>query len=276
VDAELFVRNDVAQLVMAPLTSMFWFGENERRRAADWRPEIHDSDGLELWTGLGERIWRPLINPPAVQTNSFLDQNPKGFGLMQRDRAFADYEDDSAFYNRRPSIWVEPKGDWGKGAVQLVEIPTDDEIHDNIVAFWKSDRTVKAGDRVAFGYRLYWQDDNPHPAAGIGRVLTTRIGRGGRPGQRSPDDKNKWKFVIDFAGGPLNQLARRYDITPDVSISRGKIENAVVIKVADSNQWRAVFDVNAPGKDQIDLRCLLRLNGKPLTETWVYQYFPPR
>jgi glucans biosynthesis protein len=170
---------------------------------------------------------------------------------------------------------VEPKGDWGKGAVQLVEIPTDDEIHDNIVAFWKADRQVKAGDHLRFAYRLYWQDDNPHVPADVGRVVTTRIGRGGQPGQRAADDRNKWKFVISFAGGPLGQLARRYDITADVSASRGKVENAVVIKVAEGDQWRAVFDVNAPGKDQIDLRCVLRLNGRPLTETWVYQYFPP-
>ena len=109
VRAKLFFRTDIAQLGIAPLTSMYWYGENERRNASDWRPEIHDSDGLALWTGKGERIWRPLIDPPSVLTNSFLDENPKAFGLMQRDRDFADYQDDGAFYNRRPSMWVEPR-----------------------------------------------------------------------------------------------------------------------------------------------------------------------
>ena len=123
VHCELFFRADIARLGVAPLTSMYWYGENERPKAADWRPEIHDSDGLALWTGKGERIWRPLINPPQVQTNDFQDSAPKGFGLMQRDRDFANYQDDGAFYNRRPGIWVEPKGDWGAGAVELVEIP---------------------------------------------------------------------------------------------------------------------------------------------------------
>jgi len=275
ITADLFIRNDIAQLGIAPLTSMYWFGENDRQFAADWRPEIHDSDGLALWTGKGERIWRPLIDPPSVRTNSFLDDNPKGFGLMQRDRDFADYQDDGAFYNRRPSIWVEPLGDWGKGAVQLVEIPTQDEIHDNIVAYWKPDRPVKAGDNIKMSYRLFWQNHMPHPPTDIARVIATRVGRGGVPGKPASTDKDSWKFVIDFAGGPLSGMAPRYDITPVVNISRGKIINPYVIKIVGTEYWRAAFDVYAPGKEQIDLRCFLRLDNKTLTETWLYQYFPP-
>jgi len=273
--ANLFIRSDIAQLGIAPLTSMYWYGENERRNATDWRPEIHDSDGLALWTGKGERIWRPLIDPPSVLTNSFLDENPRAFGLMQRDRVFADYQDDGAFYNRRPSMWVEPQGDWGAGAVQLVEIPTQDEIHDNIVAYWVLKRAIKAGDQLDMSYKLYWRDDEPQPPADIGRVTATRIGRGGVPGQPSPDDKDSWKFVVDFAGGPLSKMAPRYDVTPVVTVSRGKIVNPYVIKVVGTDRWRALFDIHAPGKQQIDLRCYLRLDNKTLTETWLYQYFPP-
>jgi glucans biosynthesis protein len=274
--AHLFIREDVARLGVAPLTSMYWYGENDRRNAADWRPEIHDSDGLALWTGTGERIWRPLINPPSVQTNSFFDENPKGFGLMQRDHDFGNYQDDGAFYNRRSSIWVEPLGRWGAGAVQLVEIPTDDEIHDNVVAYWNPKPAVKAGDQLQLEYRLYWQDESPHPPPNIARVTATRIGRGGVPGKSSSEDKNKWKFVIDFKGPPLSQMAPRYDVTPVVNVSRGTVENAYVIKVVGTDQWRALFDVDAPGTQQIDLRCFLRLGGTTLTETWFYQYFPPR
>ena len=273
--AELFVRSDIALLGIAPLTSMYWFGENDRQYASDWRPEIHDSDGLALWTGKGERIWRPLIDPPSVLANSFLDEGPKGFGLMQRDRDFADFQDDGAFYNRRPSMWVETKGDWGAGAVQLVEIPTQDEIHDNIVAYWVPKKPVKAGDNLAFAYRLYWQDDNPDAPKDVGRVTATRIGRGGVPGHPASEDKDSWKFVIDFVGGPLSQMAQRFDVTPVVTTSRGKIGKAYVIKVVGTDRWRALFDINAPGKEQINLRCFLRLGDKTLTETWLYQYFPP-
>lgn len=274
VSALLFTRNDIARLGVAPMTSMYWYGENERRYAADWRPQIHDSDGLALWTGKGERIWRPLIDPPSLLTNSYVDENPKGFGLIQRDRKFADYQDDSAFYNRRPSIWVEPQGAWEAGAVQLVEIHTDDEIHDNIVAYWNPKRAVKGGERLDLKYRLYWQNDCPFPPKDIGSVIATRIGRGGVPGRPSPDDKNKRKFVIDFAGGPLTQMAPRYDVTPVVTLSRGKVSDAYVIKVVDTEKWRALFDVDAPGSDPIELRCFLRLDGKTLTETWLYYYIP--
>jgi glucans biosynthesis protein len=275
IDAQLFIRNDINQLGIAPLTSMYWFGENDQRAALDWRPEIHDSDGLELWTGKGERIWRPLIDPPSLLVNSFLDENPKGFGLMQRDRDFDDYQDDGAFYNRRPSIWIEPKGDWGAGAVQLVEIPTQDEIHDNIVAYWKPKQPVKAGDEISLSYRLYWQNQNPQPASDTARIVATRIGRGGVPGKPAPTDKDSWKFVVDFTGGPLADMAPRFDVTPVVTLSRGKIVNPYVIKVVGTKKWRALFDVYAPGKERIDLRCFLRLEGKTLSETWLYQFFPP-
>jgi glucans biosynthesis protein len=275
VQAELFVRKDIAQLGVAPLTSMYWFGENDRQYATDWRPEIHDSDGLALWTGKGERIWRPLIDPPSVLANSFVDENPKGFGLLQRDRVFADYQDDGAFYNRRPSMWVETKGNWGAGAVQLVEIPTQDEIHDNIVAYWIPKNPVKAGDHLPYAYRLYWQNDNPDAPKDIARVVATRIGRGGVPGNPEPTDKDSWKFVVDFTGGPLSQMAQRFDVTPVVTTSRGKLGKAYVIKVVGTDRWRALFDVVAVGKDPINLRCYLRLGDQTLSETWLYEYFPP-
>lgn len=270
---DLFFRADISRLGVAPLTSMYWYGENERRKAVDWRPEIHDSDGLSLWTGKGERIWRPLINPPSVQTNSFVDENPRGFGLMQRDRDFNDYQDDGAFYNKRPGIWVEPIGKWGKGAVQLVEIPTDDEVHDNIVAYWRPDDQISGGDKKTFDYKLYWQDSEPFYPNTIAKVVATRLGRGGIPGQ-SPTPANKHKFVVDFSGGPLTQMPQRFDIKPVVSVSRGKVDNAYVIKVVGTDRWRAFFDLLLDGNAPAELRMFLQLANKTLSETWLYQYFP--
>ncbi len=275
IEAELNFRADIAQLGVAPLTSMYWFGENERPSAVDWRPEIHDSDGLALWTGKGERIWRPLVDPPIVHTNSFLDENPKGFGLIQRDRDFDHYQDDGAFYNKRPTMWVEPQGNWEAGAVQLVEIPTQDEIHDNIVAYWMPKRPIKAGQQMNVAYRLYWQNDEPNPPTDISRIVATRTGRGGVPGRPAPEDKDSWKFAIDFVGGPMAEMKARYDIKPVITLSRGKVINPYVVKVVGTDRWRAVFDVLAPGKEQIDLRCFLQLDDKALSETWLYQFFPP-
>ena len=259
---------------VAPLTSMFWYGENDRRYATDWRPEIHDSDGLAMWTGAGEHIWRPLNNGPMVRTNTFSDASPKGFGLMQRDREFGEYQDDGAFYNKRPGIWVEPSGDWGKGAVQLVEIPTKDETNDNIVAYWVPKKPVRAGDELAYAYKLYWQNDEPHPPVDVARVVSTQSGAGGVPGVPNPSDNDKRKFVVDFAGGSLSSMEQRFDVTPVVSHSRGRIDNAYVAKVVGTDRWRALFDLTTEGDGPVDLRCYLRLGDETLSETWMYQWNP--
>lgn len=275
VRAELFPRTAIERLGVAPLTSMFWYGENNRYDAIDWRPEVHDSDGLALWTGSGERIWRPLINPRRVETSSFVDHSPRGFGLLQRDRAFDHYQDDSAFYEKRPSLWVEPLGDWGEGAVQLVEIPTDDEIHDNIVAYWVPARPVAGGERLRFDYRLHWLAGEPYPSAAVGRVVATRIGRGGVPGQPHSRAPSLYKFAIDFTGGPLAALAQRYDVEMVVTASRGEIVNPYALKVVGTENWRGVFDIDLPDNELVELRAYLRLDGRPLTETWLYRFLPP-
>jgi glucans biosynthesis protein len=274
VHAALFFRKDVERLGVAPLTSMYWYGENDRRRANDWRPEIHDSDGLALWTGSGERIFRPLANPPSLQVNAFVDDNPKGFGLMQRDRDFDHYQDDGAFYERRPSIWVEPLGGWGKGAVTLIELPTDDEVYDNIVAFWQPQTPPRKGETRVFDYRMHWRNRAPHPPKNVGQVVATRIGRAGAPGRPRSGSAMGRKFVIDFEGGPLADMAPRFDITPVVSASRGRIDNGYVIRIVGTNRWRAAFDLHADGREPIGLRTYLRLGEQTLSETWLYQYFP--
>jgi periplasmic glucans biosynthesis protein len=273
VRAELFTRNEIARMGIAPMTSMYWFGENDRRAADDWRPEIHDSDGLAIWNGAGERLWRPLVNPPMVRTNSFVDDSPKGFGLLQRDRAFHDYEDDGVFYNRRPSLWVEPAEQWGPGVVQLVEIPTDDEIHDNIVAYWVPDKPVTAGSEWSFGYRLYWVDQEPFPPEEAARVIHTRIGNGGVPGQPRP--ANTRKFVIDFEGGPLEKLDRQEEVKPIVTTTRGTISNVYALQIVGTKNWRAFFDLEVEGDGPVNLRCYLRHEDYPLSETWLYEYTPP-
>ncbi len=275
IECALFARRAIARLGVAPLTSMYWYGKNSRPQASDWRPQIHDSDGLALWTGSGERIWRPINNPPAVRTNSFLDRSPRGFGLLQRDRNFENYQDDGVFYNKRPTVWVEPVGDWGEGAVQLVEIPTDDEIHDNIVAYWVPSAPATAGSAWAFRYRLHWVAEEPFPPV-LARVVSTWTGAGGTPGQPRP--RNKRKVVIDFEGAPVAGLAEaaREKIEVVVTCARGTVDNAYSHRVVGTRRWRALFDVSAAGPEPVDLRAYLRLDGKPLTETWLWQYNPGR
>jgi len=275
IGARLYFRRAVQRLGLAPLTSMFWYGPADRTRASDWRPQVHDSDGLSVWTGVGERIWRPLGNPPRVVTNALQDSGPKGFGLMQRDRAFADYQDDGAFYERRPSAWVEPleggrEDAWGLGSVQLVEIPTDTETDDNIVAFWTPLRPVEAGDRLSFSYRLHWAAREPIPL-GVAQVVATWVGRAGRPGQ--PPTPGARKYVVDFEGGRLAALTRRDAVTPVITVSAGEATPAAAYPVVGTGRWRLMFDIATPPGSTIDIRAFLRLGGESLTETWLGQAF---
>jgi glucans biosynthesis protein len=272
IDAVLFARADIDRLGIAPFSSMFWYNKLSDRTKSDWRPEIHDSDGLAIWTGSGERIWRPVNNPPRVMTSAFVDRDVKGFGLLQRDRDFVHYLDDGVFYERRPSVWVEPLRNWGEGAVHLVEIPTDDETFDNIVAYWAPDAQLKAGGTRDFSYRLTWLDDIAFPD-NLARTIGTWTGKGGRPGQKRPDGVRK--FVIDFQGAPFEGLGREDGVELVVTASRGEISNVYNHPVVDQNlRWRAFFDIKADGPEPVDLRAYLRKGEHALTETWINQYFP--
>ncbi len=274
VDAALYPRKEIERLGVAPLTSMFLHGENDRRVANDWRPEIHDSDGLAMWTGAGEWIWRPVVNPATLRVNAFLDENPRAFGLLQRDRNFDHYQDDGVFYERRPSLWVEPKSGWGKGSVQLVELPTSDETFDNIVAFWNPVDKPRNGQELLFGYRLYWGSKMP-ASPPLAQVVATRTGVGGIVGQKRK--YFSWRFVVDFVGGNLSMLGKDVTVEPVITASRGQIELSSA-RILDSIQgYRAMFDLK-PGDESaapVDLRLYLRANGQPLTETWLYQWTPP-
>ncbi len=272
VETQLFPRRRIERLGIAPMTSMFQCGENDRRVADDYRPEIHDSDGLALWTGTGEWIWRPLIDPHYVRVNSFLDSNPRGFGLLQRDREFDHYQDDGAFYNKRPSLWVEPLGNWGKGLVQLIEIPTADETSDNIVAFWNPAQAIESGQELRFDYRLHW-DAQPPVRPTVAEVVATRLGVGGMPGQKKVESMRK--FVIDFQGGRLDQLPKNAKLEAVVIASRGEVREVAIRPILESDRWRCHFDLVASGSEPVDLRCYLRDAEGALSETWLYQWSPP-
>ncbi|PIW30144.1 MAG: glucan biosynthesis protein D [Rhodospirillales bacterium CG15_BIG_FIL_POST_REV_8_21_14_020_66_15] len=274
IDQTLHLRRPVERFGIAPLTSMYWFSETVKPTGIDWRPEVHDSDGLSMWTGAGEHIWRPLNNPPHVVTSSFLDDNPRGFGLLQRDRVFGHYLD-GVYYDRRPSVWVEPIGDWGKGAVQLIEIPTDDEIHDNIVAAWVPEKKATAGTQVTLKHRLHWLADEPYPTP-LARCVATRLGRGGQPGQPRP--KGVRKFMLEFLGGPLVSLP--FGVKPEmhVTASRGEITPYKIIEAVSDGvpgHWRVEFDLaGVHGPEPVELRLYLTAAGSIASETWLYQYHP--
>lgn len=280
VETHLYLRKSVARLGVAPLTSMYWFSEANRPHQADWRPEVHDSDGLEIWSGDGETIWRPLNNPPRVVTSAFKDKSPKGFGLLQRDRDFDHYLD-SVYYELRPSLWIEPLDDWGEGEVQLVEIPTNVEIHDNIVAMWVPAGKAEVGRQYSYRYKMHWQSKEQDQGDSA-RVVATRLGQGGRYGVDFPNDARK--FLIEFKGAALAKLPRAAKPEQVVTASRGEIVYAGGVEPIrpdfrtawdePSDHWRTQFDLKVSGTEPVELRCYLQYGGQVLTETWLYQYHP--
>lgn len=274
ITATLFARAEVKKLGIAPLTSMFFFGENQFRIFDDYRPEVHDSDGLLMHTGAAEWIWRPLTNPKKLRVTSLLDEHPRGFGLFQRDRDFDHYLDLGAHYERRPSLWVEPRGEqWGKGVVQLVEIPSGEEIHDNIVAFWVPEQLLKAGESRTFSYRL---QTSPAPSLNtqLGYVTRTRIGSGTVPvGQEKPPHGLR-RFIVDFTGGDLVTLSAAQPVTAELSVSAGEVSDLIIQKLPGSHGWRAAFRLAPEGAQPADMRLFLVLRGQRLTETWSYVEYP--
>ncbi|CAM3518473.1 glucan biosynthesis protein [Corallococcus soli] len=263
VTVTLFARKQVRQLGLAPLTSMYLFGENDRGDFDDFRPEVHDSDGLSVWMKNGEKLWRPLKNPKHTQVSSFHADGLAGFGLLQRDQAFASYEDLEARSERRPGAWVQPVGDWGKGSVRLVELPTREEIHDNIVAFWVPDAPLAAGAQLGFSYRLSWgfAPEGVKPTGSV--VAATRVAAGSKPGAR--------RFVLDFTQsigdgtGPVEAV---------VTASRGQVLHPRAEVHAVTGGYRAAFELMPDGAGPVELRCFLKRGSETLTETWSYLWIP--
>jgi glucans biosynthesis protein len=267
VNAVLFARRKVERLGLAPLTSMFLHGGPTAPRGEDFRPNVHDSNGLSLWAASGDWIWRPLANPKRLRLSVFNEPGMRGFGLLQRDRDFREYQDLEAHYERRPSCWVEPVQGIGQGAVWLVEIPADAEIHDNIVAFWMPAAIPDAGHRLDIAYRLHWGEPPHRPA--LATVAATRAARGGNAGR--PADGLR-KFVIDFRGGALDKIGNATQIEPVITVSEGKIASNAVQRLPGPAGWRLTFDFRPEGSRPQELRAFLKTGAEVLSETWSFQW----
>lgn len=277
VRAVIFTRRAVQRLGIAPMSSMFWFGENSRRRFDDFRPEVHDSDGLAIRMGSGERLWRPLSNDSGKLEFSFFSMGKcDGFGLLQRDRRFSAYEDGEAAYHLRPSLWIEPTSDWGPGRVMLMEIPTTNELMDNVVAMWEPANVPQPGDRIEFSYRQHWTMDEDPSQTG-GHVVATRSGvHDWQPEQRT--------IVVEFAGPNLE----KHSDTPLDALVEALGTNAARISIRSvnvqpmpENRWRVSFQITPAAAEAklaeigpVELRCAIKRGEDFLTETWVHRVTP--
>ncbi len=260
VEATLFAREELDHVGLGPLTSMFLYDQTNRTRFDDFRPAVHDSDGLMIRNGAGEVIWRPLANPKTLQVSSFVDTNPRGFGLMQRAREFADFADLEAHYHRRPGLWVEPMGDWGKGTVTLVEIPADQEIYDNIVAYWRPATPYAADSEVTIGYRLTWGAEPERTA--MPRVINTAMG------DKTFGDGRV--AVIDFEADEMHDDIEDLDIfvqSPHAETTKGVLQ-----RNPETGGLRLAFSFQ-PGEHQlVELRAQLRKGAAPASEVWLYRW----
>ncbi len=273
ITARLHFRADVANLGIAPLTSMFLFSESNRADFDDYRMQVHDSDGLMIRRADGEILWRALTNPKTLSKSIFAEPTARGFGLYQRDREFEDYQDSEARYQDRPSVEVEMIGEWEPGTVQLVEIPTDIEANDNIVAYWQPDAGASAGEAQEYRYRLRWGMLPPDPDTRLAHVAETRTGQGGVAGV--PYEGDARKFVVDFEGGVLERMAPDADLTPQIAISSGTVVNPVLYKIAETGTWRLAFDVDPEPGVLVELMAHVEGYGERLTETWMFRFMPP-
>ena len=274
VDAALYPRVDLPGIGVAPLTSMFLFGPNDRDGVDDFRPAVHDSNGLLMHAGTGEWLWRPVASPEAVRVSAFTDPNVRGFGLMQRGREFAAYQDLEARYERRPSAWVEPVGDWGPGSVLLAELPTPDETEDNLVAFWRPDAVPAAGTELRLAYRLHWCLDVPGGGDGPLRAIETRAGSGESIGIDPEVDPQRGTrlFTIDFAGPALPDADAAVEAV--VTVTGGELSSAIAAPNDPLDAWRAYVRVrpDPEAEGPVEIRCYLALEDRALSETWLYRW----
>ena len=264
-------RAEIKTFGLAPLTSMFWFGKASERKFDDFRPEVHDTDGLLMQMDNGETLWRPLNNPAQMRHQKFAAKDIRGFGLIQRERDFSTYQDLFNFYHQTPSVWIQPAGHWGEGEINLVELATHYEGLDNIVAFWDPKVKPEPMKPYRFSYAIYWQGHEADLKLSENRVLATRIGA-------DPRDPQRRQFSIDFAGPKFNTIPENSPPQAVASCSpNAVITEKQVFRNPFDNSWRVMLKLEPkPGnKDTVDIRCSLKNGEEVLGETWTYLWSPP-
>ena len=289
IDVALYPRTRIDTVGIAPLTSMFLFAPNDRLDVDDFREAVHDSDGLLMHTGTGEWIWRPVVNPERAQVSAFVDPGVRGFGLMQRERRFSDYQDLESRYDRRPSAWVETVGEWGPGKVVLLELAAENETVDNLVAFWRPDEPLAEGREFTLSYRLHWCLDVPTSGPDPLRAIATRTGSGASIGVDADKDVQRGTrlFMVDFAGNALPEPGAKVEAV--VTANGGSVSSVTSEYNAPLDSWRVYFRIRPGGEADaatpapadtpsaapvgpVEIRCFLKLGDEAISETWLYRW----
>lgn len=265
VETTLVARAVLDHVGLGTMSATYLFGPNDRRGNDDVRTGVYEVSGLQMLNGRGEWIWRPLHNPETLQISAFIDENPRGFGLLQRDRDFASFQDDDQAFERRPSLWIEPIGDWGPGTVQLVEIPTDSEVNDNIIAYWRPKTPIPAGGETSFAYRQFWCWSPPERPP-LASVTAVRVGRG--------SSAKRKRFLVDFTGDVFAQAGRMVEMKPILSATPGAVADVRILPYPERNSCRIAFELEHGNETLSEIRLTLEGGGKPLSETLLYRWTP--
>jgi glucans biosynthesis protein len=262
-ECTLFARAAVDNLGLATMSATHLSGPLDERCNDDLRPSVCEANGLQMLTGKGEWLWRPVTNRNTLQISSFVDETPRGFGFFQRDRFFDHYQDDDQHFETRPSLWIEPIGDWAAGSVQLIEIPSDSEANDNIIGYWKPKAPLAAGSETLFAYRQFWCW-NPPEQPPLAITTQSRAGRGSSPKRR--------RFVVEFSGDILSVSENEKAMKPNLSAAPGSIVGVRTFPSADKKSCRILFEIDPGNESYSEMRLVLEARGKPLSETWLYRW----
>lgn len=264
-ECTLFARTAVDNLGLATMSAAHLSGPIDGRCDNDLRPSVNEVSGIQMLTGKGEWLWRPVANRETLQISAFVDENPRGFGFLQRDRNFDHYQDDDQHFETRPSLWIEPIGEWSAGGIQLIEIPSQSEGNDNIIAYWKPKQPLAAASETFFAYRQFWCWSPPEqPPLAI--AAQSRSGRG--------SSANRRRFIVEFAGETLGVPENAQAIKPNLNVAPGSIAGLRTIVSASKKSCRVLFEID-PGKESYsEIRLVLEAGGKPISETWLYRWTP--
>jgi periplasmic glucans biosynthesis protein len=262
-ECALFARAAVDNLGLATMSATHLYGPIDERRNDDLRPSVSEVSGLQMLTGKGEWLWRPVANRDTLQISTFVDENPRGFGFLQRDRNFDHYQDDDQHFETRPSLWIEPIGDWSAGGVQLVEIPSDSETNDNIIGYWKPKQPLAAGSETFFAYRQFWCW-NPPETPPLAIATQSLAGRGSSPKRR--------RFLVEFAGEILHLPQNAEAMKPNLNVSPGSITALRTFTSADKKSCRILFELDPGNEAYSELRLVLEAAGQSVSETWLYRW----
>lgn len=262
-ECTLFARTKVDNFGLATMSATVLSDAIDHRRPDDTRLTIADIGGLQMLTGKGEWLWRAVSNHETLQISTFVDENPRGFGFLQRDRRFGDYQDDAQHWELRPSLWIEPIGDWGAGGVELIEIPSDSEANDNVIAYWRPHQSLAVGSETAFAYRQFWCWNSPERPA-LALVTDTRSGRGSTGKRR--------RFLVEFKGNSLGDQQQSAAITPVLTAAPGSITLLRPYPTPINKTYRLLFEIDPGNATSSELRLVLEVAGKPISEAWLYRW----